>query len=184
MMYLWVNLVNLSVIYQLNHSLNNGIQLIQYLLLYIGTTEFWYWFVPFWEWILLGKSSKHVVLSLFTIKLLHEIKSKSKSVSFQLISMLYLEYLLIGLNFFVWVYRYVGYWIFFTEITNEIQNSSFIWGIINSAIQLSLLKVYIITVHFSGDGPNGTSSRNARVNMQKVRTSHQIHDSDQIKEVV
>ena len=171
---LWVNMVNLSVIYQLNHSLNNGMKLIRYLLLYIGMTEIWYWFIPFLRWVVLGKSFTHVVLSFFTIKLLLDIKSKSKtkSVSFQLVSMLYLEYLLFALNFFVWVFHYIGYWIAYTEITNEIRRSAFVWSIMNSVIQLSLFKVYIITVYVSGSAPNAR------------KKSHQIHDNGRIEEEV
>ena len=99
---------NFGICYQLNKSLNHGLKYIKitFILSIIGGILLY-----ITEGNLRGSYLSNTIISLHTVKLLYEIKTKAKlkgMISMQLISMLRLEWLLLILNCIVCIVNFSG----------------------------------------------------------------------------
>ena len=151
---------NYVICYQLNESLNHKKTFLKIVLAIIVCGVFLPIVLLPWDIAFRGTYPSNIVLSLYSLILLYEIKSigakrykGAMGPSMQLLSMLRIELLIFVLNALILTENLIG----FVNYQHPL-----IWGIRTCIWLLYLQKTYIVSVYFSGNG--SYSSNSARSN--------------------
>ena len=170
---------NYVICYQLNESLNHNNTLPMLILLIIVCSILIPICVLPWNIAFRGTYPSNIILSLYSLHLLYQIKSigekRSKGASMQLLSMLRIELMLFLLNIFIVtenLFQFIHY------------QHPLVWGIRTCIWLLYLQKIYIVSVYFTGNHYNTSATGKNRVKLGSNNHNYDCEAGNQLQTVM